>query len=278
MIVLSTSTDSLSCNTSSGTGGVYDVDTVCTYIDRVTSTGVVGAADRKLTNKATAATTDIVLETGDADKQRNVKTVSIRNAHATASCDILVQIDANGTLYEIHKCTLLAGEGLHYIENIGWFKLVDTTRLERSFVMEANSVHATAATFADVGTLQCPMKSGIVYGVLACMHHSSNATSTGAQFGYNIGAAPTQSRFSTIDTVTGSATASAHSAGSITARDTAISAQTNGSTAVVLGIIAGFIQPSADGTFSMRATADATVANALTVFAGSWMRVFRQTG
>ncbi len=283
MIVLSTSTDSLSCVTSAGTGGVYDVDTVCSYIDRVTSTGVVGAADRKLTNKASAATTDIVLETGDADKQRNVKSVNIRNAHATAATDILVQIDANGTMYEIHKATLLAGESLCYIENVGWFKLADTTRLERSFILENDSTHATAATFADIGgagadALLCPMKSGVVYGVLACLHHINNATTTGSQFGYNIGAAPTVARFSTIDTVTASATASTHSAGSITARDTAITAQTTGSVAITMAIIAGFIQPSADGTFAMRATSENTVASGLIVKAGSWLRVFRQTG
>jgi len=278
MIVLSTSTDSLSCVTSNGTGGVYDVDTVCSFIDRVTSTGGVGASARQLSNKASAATTDIVNETGDADKQRNIKTAFIRNAHATASCDVLVQIDAAGVLYELHKATLLAGESLHYIEHVGFFKLCDTSRLERSFVTEADSVHATAATFADITSLQCPMKSGVVYGVLACLHHISNATTTGAQFGFNIGAVPTASRFSTIDTVTAAVTGSNHSAGSITARDTAITAQTTGSAAVTLAIIAGYIQPSADGTFSMRATSEVTVANGLTVKAGSWMRIFRQTG
>jgi hypothetical protein len=69
-----------------------------------------------------------------------------------------------------------------------------------------------------------------------------------------------------------------HSAGVTTAHDSAITAQTTGSTSSRLAIIAGYIQPSADGTFSMRATSEVTVANGLTVFAGSWLRVFRHTG
>jgi len=277
MIVLSTSTDSLSCNTSNGTGGAYDVDIAAFYIDRVTSTGVVGAAARQLSNKATAATTDIVNETGDADKQRNVKSFNIRNAHATAVVDILVQIDAAGTMYELHKATLLAGESLCYIENVGFFKLCDTTRLERSIVLVGDvPLTNVTPTFANITTLSCPVKAGIVYGVLACIHHISSGTLVGCQIGYNIADAPTASRFSTIDTVTASATASAHSAGSVTARDTALSAQTTGSAAVTMGIIAGYIQPSADGLFAMRACVDQ--AGTLTIKAGSWLRVFRQTG
>lgn len=275
MIILSATTDSISITTSSGSA--YDTDAVCTYIDRITANGVVGAADRQLTNFATASTADVVNPPASGFT-RNVKTMNFRNAHATSAVDILVMLDANGTLYELHKATLLAGESLSYIENIGFFKLSDTARAERILVMDADSVHATAATFANITGLTVPLKAGVLYGIFCCLHHINNASTTGAQFGYNIGAAPTDARLSTIDTVTASVTASVHSAGSITARDTAITAQTTGSAVITLAIIAGFIIPSAGGTFAMRATSEVTVAAGLTVKAGSFLRVFRPTG
>jgi len=277
MLMLTATTDSIAVTTSNGTGGFYDLDVVSTFIDRLTSTGAVGAANRELELITTATTVDIVEEPA-SDTTRKVKYINIRNKHVSASCDVIVKLDDNGTFYELHKATLLAGETLCYLEKVGFFKVVDTARNERIKVMTADSTHATAATFADITGLQLPMKAGVIYGVFCCLHHINNATTTGSQFGYNIGAGPTDARFSTIDTVTGSTTASVHSAGSITARDTAITAQTTGSAAITLAIIAGFIIPSADGTFSMRATSEVTVGSGLIVKAGSFLRVFRPTG
>jgi len=274
MLFLTATTDSIAVTTSNG--AAYDVDIVSTFIDRVTSTGVIGEAQRELENMASATTVDIVEEPA-SDTTRKVKSIHIRNTHATSAVDVLVQLDANGTFYELHKATLLAGESLCYLDTIGFFKLVDTTRLERSFVTESSqAITSVTPTFVDITDLTCPMKSGVVYGVLACIQHISSGTTIGCQLGFNIGAAPTASRFGTIDTVTASTTASVHSAGSITARDTAITAQTTGSAAVSLAIIAGFIQPSADGTFAMRGCVDQ--AGTLTIQAGSWLRVFRPTG
>jgi hypothetical protein len=277
MLMLTATTDSIAVTTSAGTGGLYDVDVVSTFIDRVTSTGAIGAAQRELENIASATTVDVVEEPA-ADTTRKVKYLNIRNAHATSAVDVLVQLDANGTFYELHKATLLAGESLCYLEKVGFFKLVDTTRLERVKVVTADSVHATAATFADITGLQCPMKAGIQYSILACLLHVNDASTTGSQFAYNIGAAPTSALFGTLDTVTNSATAAVLSAGSTSTRDTAFSAQTTGSAAIRLGLIGGSIVPSADGTFSLRATSEVTVAAGLTVKVGSWMKVFRATG
>lgn len=278
MLMLTATTDSIEVVTSNGTGGLYDVDIVSTYIDRVTSTGAIGAADRKLTNLA-SATTGTAVAAPAADTTRKVKYLNIRNAHATSAVDVLLQLNANSVLYELHKVTLLAGEALCYLEKVGFFKLCDTTRLERAFIMSSSSVHATAVTFADITGLQCPMKSGVMYGVLSCLIYKNNAATTGSRFGYNIGAAPTDARFSEIGTRLSSATGATMVAGTATARDTSISgAVIDGDTADRLSIIAGFIIPSADGTFSMRAASELTVANGLTIEIGSWMRVFRPTG
>jgi hypothetical protein len=273
MLVLTLTTDSIEVITSSGA----DIAVVANYIDRDQTSGDVGLADRKVSKPLTATTTTIVsAPSGSPATTRNVKSIFMRNLDTTLSNDLTIQLNANSVLYELYKCTLLAGESLQYVDGVGFFKFTDTTRNDITRVVSpSDSVHATAATFADITGLTCPMLSGVSYSFLAHLFHISNATTTGAQFGVNIGAAPTTLRVATIDTVTGSTTASVHSAGSVTARDTAITAQTTGSAAVTLAIISGEITPSADGTFAMRATSEVTVAAGLTVKVGSWLRVWK---
>jgi hypothetical protein len=103
--------------------------------------------------------------------------------------------------------------------------------------------------------------------------HKADATTTGAQFGFNIGAAPTAAYFAQFGTVTASVTAAAVASGVVTARDTAGAAETTSSITDVVTMIYGYIQPSADGTFALRATSEVTVAAGLTVEVGSWLHV-----
>ncbi len=276
MLMLTATTDSIAVVTSNGVA--YDVDIVSTYIDRVTSTGAIGAAQRDLYNMTSATTQDVVQEPA-SDTTRKVKFINIRNAHATSAVDVLVELDANGVFYELHKATLLAGESLVYMEKIGWTKLCDTTRLERIKIVAGDQTLSSNAAFVDITDLTVPMKSGVMYGVLAWIIHNQSATTNGARFAYNIGNAPTDARFSNIDTVTASVTAAAFSAGTVTARDTAFTAQTTGAlTTQVPCLIGGFIIPSADGTFALRVNEEENTASGLIVRAGSWMRVFRPTG
>lgn len=274
MIILSSTTDSLALTTFNGS--VYDIDVVSVYIDRVTSTGIVGAAQRELENVTSATTLDIVEEPA-ADTTRRVMNVSIRNTGDT-SVDVTVSIDANGTFYELHETTLLAGEVLIYTEKTNWFKIVDTTRLERILIKTSDQTISSNVAFVDITDLTVPLKAGLRYGVFAVLMHNQTAATNGAQFAYNIGNAPTAARFATIDIVTASVTAAAFSAGSQTATDTAFTAQTTGSTTIGPCYISGFIQPSADGTFALRMNEEENTANGMTVYAGSFMRVFRSTG
>lgn len=272
MLLLTTTTDKLSMITSAA----VTVDVHASGQDKNQSTGAL--TDYRLnTAISTAATTDIVAVPGSTTT-RNVKTLHIRNKSASAATDVTVQYNQNGTLYELHKVTLNAGELLSYVEGVGFFKTANLSALDREFVVASDVTFATAATFADITGLTCPLLSGKKYNFLSHLYHISNATTTGAQFGVNIGAAPTALLVGTIDTVTASVTASVHSAGTVTARDTAVTAQTTGSAAVTLAIISGFIQPSADGTFAMRATSEVTVASGLIVKAGSWLRIWEAAG
>lgn len=228
----------------------------------------------------TTATTTTVVAAPGSSTYRNVKGLSFYNNHASQSTTLRVECTDGTNTVVLHNCTLLPGELLTFDEVGNWhhydatgIEYLPTSKLDILKYVTADQTFATAASFADITDLTVPLKSGRKYAFDARIIHISNATTTGAQFGVNIGAAPTLLLASTIDTVTASVTASTHSAGTTNARDTAITAQTTGSAAQTMAIISGFIQPSADGTFAMRATSEVTVASGLIVKAGSWLRI-----
>jgi hypothetical protein len=103
------------------TDAAVTVDVHATWIDRHTSTSA-QTLGRTNTAITTAATTDIVATPGSS-LVRIVKTLHIRNKHATTSVKVTVLYDQNGTDFELHSATLLAGESLEYVEGIGWFLL-----------------------------------------------------------------------------------------------------------------------------------------------------------
>jgi hypothetical protein len=272
MIPFLATTDKLRVTTSSGAA----VHMLATYVKAPTATLVPN--DAAYVGASVSSATDTDLFTGPGSSEcRNLKHLTVRNTDASLSVDITVKYNANGTLYELHKVTLQPGECLEYLDPMGFVSLKPAAVLDKLIVMASDSVHATAATFADIAGLTYPLKSGIRYAVDACLFSVNNASTTGSQFGYNIGAAPTAALLGEIGAVTNSVTAGAFGTGTATARDTAIVAQTTGQTATGIHLIGGFIQPSADGTFAMRATSEVTVAAGLTVKAGSWLWI-RQEG
>jgi hypothetical protein len=120
MLILATTTDSLEIITSA----VCDVDYYTSYMDASNaSPPVVDQPGRTSGNITTATTTTNVIAAPGGTKVRNVKFVSIRNAHATTPVDITVQVDVSGTNVELVKMTLLAGDTLEYTEATGWFKV-----------------------------------------------------------------------------------------------------------------------------------------------------------
>lgn len=271
MLLLLATTDKISLITSAA--GTLDV--VASIQDKTTSSGTIASASQR-TAITTATTTDVV-SAPSSGIERNIVELSVRNKHASTATDATVQLNANGTLYEIVKVTLNAGDTLEYIEGVGWFVVTNAAALDKKLFVASDVINATTS-FADITGLTCPLLSGKNYCFIAHLIHINDASTTGSQFGYNIGAAPTTSLLATIDTVTPSVTASAHSAGVVSARDTAATAQTTGSTSQRLAVLSGYIKPSADGTFAMRGKSEVAVAAGLTVKAGSWCRIWEATG
>lgn len=252
-------------------GSSISLDVHVSWVDKGASAQTPGRTNSAISS----ATTTTICGSVASGEFRNVKTINARNKHATGSVDVTVQFDIGGTDYELYKVTLAPNDVLQYIEGVGWF-VIKPLLLNAYRACSADVVNATTS-FADITDLTVPLLANKTYCFEAQLTHVNNASTTGSRFGYNIGAAPTDARISTIDTVTTSVTASAHSAGSVTARDTAITAQTTGSTSDRLANIVGFIIPSADGTFAMRCASEVAVAAGITVRKGSWLHIWEAT-
>jgi hypothetical protein len=268
MIYLSLTTDKIQLVTSSAA----TVDVNCNFVEAVKATGATADIGKQNTAISSATTTDILAVPG-ASNARTLKQMTVRNKDATLSIDVTVLYNANATTYELHKVTLGTGDSLIYIEGVGFFTLAPAAKLDSFLRMPNDTTHATAATWADLTGLAVALKSGKNYVYEAHLFHINNATTTGSQFGYNIGAAPTIAIVGNHSGVTNAVVTGVISLGTATARDTAITAQTTGSTGITHTIIGGHIQPSADGTFALRGTSEVTVASGMIVKAGSWLHM-----
>lgn len=257
------------------TGSAVTVDVHATYIDCSTaSPPVVDVPARTNTAISTATTTDVVATPG-ASKVRNVKTLHIRN-RGTAACDVTVQYNQNGTLFELHKATLAAGDMLEYVEGVGFFQVTPALKLDAKLRVSADVINATTS-FADITGLTCPVVSGKHYNFEAHLYHIENASTTGAQFAVN-GPSVTNLRVQEIGAVIPSVTASSMQSNTadVTTRDAAAVVATASATtpSVVMAILSGWINPSANGTFAVRVASEVAVAAGVTVKAGSWCRIW----
>jgi len=110
------STDKISLITSS----VADLDTVVSFPDFTVSTEA-QTIDRQVTKISTATTTDICAAPSSG-VDRNVKSISIKNTHASTANTVTPQLNVSGTLYELAAdCILLAGESLVMNADGVWF-------------------------------------------------------------------------------------------------------------------------------------------------------------
>ena len=272
-----------------------DVDVVVTFIDRVISTGAIGAAARQLTTIATATTTDIMAVPA-ADTERKVEQITIRNAHATTSADVTVQFNANGTLYELFAARLYPTEMLEWNEHTG-FKTI--TRKEppvfQRRICESGPGFSSSVVSGSLTNVVClrgssvniPRKTGGVTRVVASMylwHDLAAATTTGVALGHltpnpGFSASNNQNIQVCVDSVT-AATLSAHDAG---AADSLIANGTSGVTNM-MGIGGGSVKwaeadPPVTLDFNSFLGCQSEVgASLVTIDTGAWFELFEATG
>lgn len=267
MLVLVDSNDRLRITTSSAA----DIDVVASMTEILTSSLAVTTVLKQLTTINSATTTTICTEP-DGTHQRNIKQITIRNRHASLSNDITVLFQDNATNYEICKFTLRAGDTLQYQEGVGWYLLTNEFKLDVKLRVASDVVNATTS-FADITGLTYPVESGKHYGFEANIITANNASTTGTRLAIN-GPSMTGMMIADINVYTPGATSGVFAAGAATAVDTAMEATTTGSTSNRLSHVAGWFNPSADGTFAMRVASEVAVAAGVTVRAGSWCRLF----
>jgi len=151
MILLVTTTDKLQIITSAA----ITLDVHCSYAEYNSSTFVINGLGKQNTAITTAATTDI-LAAPAASTVRNLKQMTARNKHATLAGDVTVQFNQNGTLFELVKVTLLAGEQLEFVEGVGFFIVTNISASRLLTNAESSDNQRVFASFlgrATLGTL-----------------------------------------------------------------------------------------------------------------------------
>lgn len=113
MLNLALVTDKISVITSSSA----DIAVTASWVDDLSNAFTPGKTNTAI---ASATTTDIVPVPG-ASTFRNIKNLTLRNKHAATANTVTVQFNANGTLYELFKATLQAGEVMVMNDAGVWF-------------------------------------------------------------------------------------------------------------------------------------------------------------
>lgn len=293
MLLLSLTTDKLSLTRDEGGS---DIDVVAVFGDRNQTTGAVGLAERQSSNFTTAATADIVNPPG-ATTTRNVKTIHIRNTHATTTTTVRVNYDANGTLYQIVSATLKANESLSYIEGFGWSyePLLGVAPLDERIVMSRGARDAgSGLRFSELTAQLIPglaveVLSGRTYNFLAHITHiGGNVTTNGLSFtlrgtrksGSDGAPCISAAKLGEIGVVTASVTAAGLEAGGADA-DGFFNNGVGTSSVTVrqLTILSGWFTTNVDGIVSLYGSAEADLSQAHIIDdQGTWLHVWEPTG
>jgi hypothetical protein len=115
MIILASTNDRLQLVTDSAAS----INVHATWVDTNTSTGAI-TPGRTNTVIAAAATTAVAGGGPASGVQRNVKTLHVRNADASLSCNVTVQHTDGTIVAQLHKRLLLPGDMLEYTDQGGF--------------------------------------------------------------------------------------------------------------------------------------------------------------
>lgn len=119
MLNLTSTTDKISLIT----GSAADIDSHVAWVEHPSPFTTSSSATPGNQNVAitTATTTDICAVPSGGSITKNVKKINIRNKDSADSTQVTVQYNANGTLYQLVSCLLLAGEELVMTDQGVWF-------------------------------------------------------------------------------------------------------------------------------------------------------------
>lgn len=284
MILLSSTSDKLQIVTSASTS----TDVHASWGDLTVATEAT-TAGRKNTAITAADTTDVVPSPASGDL-RTVKTLHIRNKHATYAQTVTVKHTDGATAVELIQIILLAGYVLHYDEGAG-FEVQDSYgRTLQNFSTngsgaavnalnlvvlssDVTNANATANTMADITGLSFSVTAGETYFFRFTIMYTAALSTTGSRFSVNGPAAPTL--LSYRGSVGSGASAEVLNNGNATYDLPAAAATSSAAAAANIAIVEGFIKPSATGTVIARFASEIS-SSAIVAKAGSlleWVRV-----
>ncbi len=281
MLILASTSDLVRVTTSAA----ITVDVHASWIDSTTS-GVTPGVTNTLISTATTTT---VVGSPASSTVRTVKTLTVRNRHASTSCDVTVLHSDGTNIPELVKVTLIAGDSLHYDEHNGWTVRDNFGRIKRrddaivsaaspdfsTVVLSADVTNnnASANTIADVTGLSFAVTSGSTYWFRFYIMYTAAATTTGSRWTVNGPASPTLLIYKSEYSLT---TTTRTINEGITAYDSpAASNATSAATTSNIAWVEGFITPSASGTVIARFASEIS-SSAIVAKAGSilhWQQV-----
>jgi hypothetical protein len=218
--------------------------------------------------------------------ERIIKTIIIRNRHASSTQTVTVKFDVSATeRYISPTVTLQAGEVMEYTESTGWQVksaggVVKTSTSAISPFIPFNQVvlaapvinaEAVANTITDITGLSFAVVADSTYWFRFFIPFTSAATTTGVRFTVNGPAAPTALSYRSSYPIT----ATTLTTNFATAYDIPAAANADTLTAGGTAMIEGVITPSVDGTVIARFASEVTV-SAVTALAGAtlhWAQV-----
>ncbi len=284
MIILSSTSDKVQIVTDS----TANTDVHASWVDLTTSTGAT-TAGRKNTAVTSAITTDVVSSPASGDV-RTVKTLHVRNKHATVAQTVTIQHTDGTTAVELIQIQLSAGYVLHYDEGSG-FEVQDSFGRSLAnwsangsgaavnalnlvvLTSDVTNNNATANTAQDITGLTFSVTAGETYYFRFSIDYTAQAATTGARFMVNGPASPTRLSYQTRIPSGGTTESMAHGVNSYDLPSAAVTASptVNGQ----IALIEGFITPSASGSVIARFASEIS-GSAIVAKAGSicqWVRV-----
>lgn len=257
------------------------------WIDKTGSS--LGSSGRQNTVITTASTTTIVPAPGSS-VDRAIKSVIVRNTHASNSQTVTLQMFDGTTSVDIVSVTLTAGESLQYTDELGFQVFDFQMRIKQNYLAggsgaavndlqlvvlsaDVTNNNGTANTMQDVTGFSFPVVAGETYYFKFAIQYTAAATTTGSRWSISGPASPTALRFTSRYSLT--STTETNNQG-LSAYDTpAASNATSAATGSNLAIIEGYITPSASGNVIARFASE-VASSAIIARAGSllqWIRV-----
>jgi len=266
------------------TGSTATINAMVSYADR---SGTAVEPDSQSTAITTATTTVICSAAGTGVK-RLIRTLTIRNVHASASNAVTLQVFNGSAAFAIYTITLAAGEMMTYDDGAGWAVInaqglpklsqsqgssspASTTMNIGVLAADVSNANSAANTIADITGLSFPVIAGQTYQFEFLIDWTSALITTGARFSIS---GPAFSRLAYRSAY--ALTATTETVANLGVYD--MPATANASPAIVGGNIAkieGLITPAVDGNVIARFASEISL-SAITAKAGSivkWVRV-----